>query len=387
MQFEFATANRILFGPGRLSEVPSLAGDLGRRAFLLTGKTPDRTTRLLTGLEEQGIACITSSVPGEPTTDVVLEASDIARRESCDLVIAFGGGSVVDAGKAIAALLTNGGEPLDYLEIIGKGLPLSQRSAPYIAIPTTAGTGAEVTRNAVLLSEEHRVKVSMRSPWMLPQIAVVDPELTYTMPPAVTASTGLDALTQLLEAYVSNQANPLTDGICREGLMRAARSLRRAYECGTDASAREEMCIASLFGGLGLANAKLGAIHGFAGPLGGMFPAPHGVVCAALLPHVMQTNVQALQSRASHSDALHRYAEVARLLTDNPDAYVWDGVRWVQMLCAALNVPPLSQYGLTHGDVDAVVAKAQRAGSMKGNPIELTADELQEILQHAMVGG
>jgi alcohol dehydrogenase class IV len=296
------------------------------------------------------------------------------------MVISIGGGSVLDAGKAIAAMLTNGGELEDYLEVIGRGMPLKQHPVRHIAIPTTAGTGAEVTRNAVLASPEHHVKVSMRSPWMLPDLAVVDPELTCSMPPEVTASTGLDALTQLMEAYVSNKANPLTDGICREGLETAAASLRKAYEDGNDSQAREGMALASLFGGLALANAKLGAVHGFAGPLGGMISAPHGVICARLLPHVTQANVQVLQKRAPDSRALAKYDEVARILTGTDSARAIDGVKWIQELCSALNVRSLADFGLKEEDFAAVVAKAQKSSSMKGNPIVLTGDELTDIL-------
>jgi alcohol dehydrogenase class IV len=241
-----------------------------------------------------------------------------------------------------------------------------------------------VTRNAVLGVPEHKVKVSMRSSMMLPQVAVVDPVLTYSMPPAVTASTGLDALTQVMEVYVSNKANPLTDGVCREGLKRAGRSLRKAYEDGGDESAREDMSLASLFGGLALANAKLGAVHGFAGPLGGMISAPHGVICARLLPYVMEANVRALQGRAAGSAALGRYDEVAEILTGRPDAKAADGVARVQELCSALKVRGLREFGLRKEDFPAAVAKAKKSSSMKGNPIALTDDELGETLEKGL---
>ena len=280
----------------------------------MTGLATARTNRLLDLLAAQGIDCVTFPVSGEPTVEVVRQGVQHVRHATCDLVIGFGGGSAMDTGKAIAALMTNSGDLLDYLEVIGKGKPLTQPAAPFIAIPTTAGTGAEVTRNAVLASPEHRVKVSLRSPHMLPRVALVDPELTYSLPPQVTASTGLDALTQLIEPFVSIRANPMTDAFCREGMRRAARSLRRAYEHGNDVKAREDMSLASLLGGLALANAGLGAVHGIASVMGGMFPAPHGAVCARLLPHVMEINVRALQERQPGSDALHRYDEVARIL-------------------------------------------------------------------------
>jgi len=391
-RFEFATATRIIFGAGTLREVGPLAAEMGSRALVVTGRKPARATPLLDLLAAQGIEAITFSVAGEPTAEVTRLGTQRAREAGCDLVIGFGGGSALDTGKAVAALLTNGGDPLDYLEVIGQGQPLVRPSAPYIAIPTTAGTGAEVTRNAVLASPEHRVKVSLRSPLMLPRLALVDPQLTYSMPPEVTASTGLDALTQVMEPYVSNRANPLTDALCRDGMRRAARSLRRAYACGEqgrtkhgdDAAAREDMALASLFGGLALANAKLGAVHGFAGPIGGVFPAPHGAVCASLLPHVMAVNVRALQERFPESEALRRYDEIARILTGNERATADDGVAWVQELCDALRIPSLASYGVTPDNFPVLIEKASVASSMKGNPIQLTPDEMREILTRAL---
>ena len=392
MRFEFAAATRIIFGAGTLHEVGPLAAEMGRRALVVTGRTalrrardkPARAALLLAALAAQGINYLTFTVAGEPTTEVARMGTQGAREADCDLILGFGGGSVLDTGKAIAALLTNGGDPLDYLEVIGQGQPLSRPSAPYIAIPTTAGTGAEVTRNAVLASPEHRVKVSLRSPLMLPRLALVDPELTHSLPPEVTASTGLDALTQVMEPYVSNRANPMTDALCREGMRRAARSLRQAYEQGDDAVAREDMALTSLFGGLALANAKLGAVHGFAGPIGGMFPGPHGAICARLLPHVMAVNVRALQERSPGSKALWRYDEIARILTGNDKATADGGVAWVQELCQALQVPSLASYGMTQADFPVLIEKASTASSMQGNPIELTPDEMREILAQAL---
>jgi alcohol dehydrogenase class IV len=384
MRFEFATATRILFGPGTVREAAPLAVSFGQRALFVTGSTVERAAPFLALLKAQGIETVIFQVIGEPTVETVLAGVERAREAACDLVIGMGGGSVVDTGKAVAALLTNGGEPLDYLEVVGRGKPLTRPSAPCIAIPTTAGTGSEVTRNAVLGSPAHRMKVSLRSPFMLPRLAVVDPELTCSLPPAVTATTGLDALTQLIEPFVSNNANPLTDAICREGISRAARSLLRAYRDGRDAAAREDMAMASLFGGLALANARLGAVHGLASPLGGLVPAPHGAICARLLPFVMDVNVRGLQQRAPDSPALERYDEVARLLTGNAPAAALDGAQWVEALCADLSIPPLSRFGLSEGDIQTVVSQAQKASSMKGNSIALTDQELEGILKQAL---
>ncbi|MHC4570756.1 MAG: iron-containing alcohol dehydrogenase [Planctomycetota bacterium] len=383
MRFEFATAGRIIFGPDTIQKVASLSAEMGKRAFVVTGHTLERARPLLDQLNKQAIAYATFNVSAEPTTTTAMAAAQQARHAKSDLVISIGGGSTLDTGKVVAAMLANSGQLEDYLEVVGAGKPLSQTPVPHIAIPTTAGTGAEVTRNAVLSVPEHHVKVSMRSPLLLPRVAVVDPLLTYSMPPSITATTGLDALTQLMEAYVSNKANPMTDGICRQGLKRAARSLLQAYEHGGNAAAREDMALASLFSGLALANAKLGAVHGIAGPLGGMISAPHGVICASLLPHVMQANVKALQLRAPDSPALLRYDEIAQLLTSTATAKAVDGLAWVQNLCRTLKVPSLAKFGLKEQDFPTVVAKSQKSSSMKGNPITLTDDELTQILKKA----
>ena len=384
MRFEFATATRIIFGQGSINEVAPLAAKLGQRALLVTGKNPERGQGLFSQLREQRIDVHLFQVPGEPTTSLALEGVQVARRIGCDLVIGLGGGSVLDTGKVIAALLTNSGELMDYLEIIGRGQPLTRPAAPYIAIPTTAGTGAEVACNAVLISPEHRVKISMRSPLMMARLAVVDPTLTYSLPPAITASSGLDALTQLIEPFVSCQANPLTDSLCREGMQRVARSLRRACEDGSSQESREDMALASLFSGLALANARLGAVHGLAGPLGGMIAAPHGVICARLLPLVMEANVAACKSRAPSATALARYDEVAKILTGKAAAKAADGILWVSELCTALGLPRLGEFGLTEDNLPEAVDKAQRASSMKGNPITLTAKELTAILRKVL---
>jgi len=375
MRFEFATATRIVFGEGTLGEVPAAARAMGTRALLVTGRSGERAPLP---------AAATFAVEGEPTVELVRRGVEAAREAGADLVIALGGGSAIDAGKAIAALVANGGDVADYLEVIGKAQPLARPSLPFIAIPTTAGTGSEVTRNAVLASPEHSVKASLRGLFLLPRLAVVDPELTYELPPAITASTGLDALTQLIEPYVSARANPMTDALCLQGLRRAAGALVRAWRDGSDREARRDMALASLFGGLALANAGLGAVHGFAAPVGGMFAAPHGAVCAALLPHAMEINIRALRARAATGDALARYAEIARTLTGKAESCAEDGAAWVGHLCRELEIPPLATYGVGPTDVPALVEKAAAASSMKGNPIALTPDEMGELIGAAL---
>jgi len=384
MRFELATPARILFGEGTLAEVPPAASAMGGRALVVTGASPGRAARLMASLVEAGVTSVPLAVAGEPDVDLIRRGAEMAREERCGLVIAMGGGSAIDAGKALAAMLTNPGDPLDYLEVIGAGRPLRQASAPFIAIPTMAGTGSEVTRNAVLASPEQRVKASLRSASMLPRLAVVDPELTLGLPRAITASTGLDALTQLIEPYVSVRANPMTDLFCVDGIRRAAAALPRAWEDGGDCEARREMAWCSLLGGLALANAGLGAVHGFAAPVGGMFPAPHGAVCAAVLPHAMEINIRAMRRRAPDGEALRRFEEIARLVTGRPHATAEDGAEWIAHLVRRLEIPPLRTYGVSRDDVPALVEKAAKASSMKGNPIALTAEEMGEIITPAI---
>ena len=379
MRFEFATATRIVFGEGTAATLPELVRAFGTRPLLVTGATPARTASLVSALSAQLFP-----VPGEPTINLVREGARRAQEAACDVVISIGGGSAIDAGKAIAAIAANGGEPLEFLEVVGRGRSIAAQPLPFIAVPTTAGTGSEVTRNAVLGSPQHGVKASLRSPLMLPRVALVDPELMHALPAAVTAATGLDALTQLIEPYVSARANPLVDAICADGIGRVARALRWAYRDGANREARREMSLAALFGGLALANAGLGVVHGFAAPLGGSWRAPHGALCAALLPHGMAANVAALRARAAEHPALVKYATIARLLTGRNEATAEDGIEWVRALCAELNVPALRDWGITEADLPGVVEKAARASSMQANPLPLTSEELLDIVKAAM---
>lgn len=384
MRWEFATAARIVFGAGTCHEIGALAREWGSRALVVTGRDVRRAGPLVERLQAGGVSADVVSQPQEPSVEDVGRGAARAREAGCDLVIGFGGGAALDAAKAIAILSGQDGEALDYLEVFGRGLPLTRTGLPCLAIPTTAGTGSEVTRNAVLTSPPHRAKASLRSPLMLPRLALVDPELTFDLPPALTASTGLDALTQLIEPYTSSRAQALTDALCVEGIRRAARSLRRAYEDGRNPVAREDMAFASLSGGLALANAGLGAVHGFAAPLGGMLSAPHGAVCAALLPHVMAANVAALRARAPQHPAVARYDEIARLLTGQGQATAADGIVWVENLVRDLAIPGLSAHGLVAADIPAATAAAARASSMKANPLPLTDAELSDILRRAL---
>jgi len=384
MQFEFATAAKIVFGAGKINSIGTLIEDYGNRVLIITGAPQSISEKLLNLLNLSEANRCLIKIDFEPTVSVVREVVERARKISPNLVIGIGGGSALDTSKATAALLTNPGDVTDYLEVAGLNKPLIHPSLPLIAIPTTSGTGSEVTRNAVIGSPLHHVKVSLRSHHLLPRIALIDPELTISVPPCITASTGLDALTQLIEPFTSNSPNPLTDALCLEGIRRVAHSLSQAYDYGKDLHAREDMSLASLFSGLALANAKLGAVHGLAGPIGGQIPAPHGAICASLLPHVMAANISALTDRYPDYPSLERYAMVGRLLSGNPDANAETAIQWVQNFCLHAKIQSLSTFGLTESHFSTIIEKSLKASSMKGNPITLTENELRNILQRSL---
>ncbi len=380
MTFEFVTAGRIIVGAGRTADLPGVVSGLGARVLVCTGSHPARHGELLAAL---GKPAAVFTVTGEPTVELARNATAAAREHGADVVAAIGGGSVIDTGKAVAMLLGNGGDPLDYLEVVGSGRSITRPSVPFVAVPTTAGTGAEVTANAVLAAKAHGLKASLRSAMMIPRVALVDPLLTASCPPAVTAASGLDALTQCLEPFVSKRANPLTDGLAREGLRRAAAGLRRAYADGADIGARADMAVCSVLGGMALANAKLGAVHGLAGVIGGTADVPHGAACAALLAPVIEANVAALRSGPPGHPALARYKEVAALLTGNPAAAIEDGIAWIRETVALLAIPGLAAFGVPPEHAGDVAAKAMRSSSMQGNPVALSTGDLRAILAQA----
>jgi alcohol dehydrogenase class IV len=384
LNFEFITPTRILVGEGKALDAARLAKEFGDPALVITGSSTGRIGFLLDAISVNGIKTYVYPIKNEPTIELIQLGVEFGQENKCQVIIAIGGGSVLDAAKAISVLMTNDGDIYDYLEVIGKGKNISRQGVPLITIPTTAGTGAEVTRNAVIGSPQHHIKVSLRSPYMLAKIAIIDPSLSYSMSRSVTASTGMDALTQLIEPFVSNQANPLTDALCKEGMHRVGRSLMRVYQDGDDREARVDMALASLMSGLALANAKLGVVHGFASVIGGMLDAPHGAICARLLPPAISVNVAAIQSRNTSPDILARFDQIAQILTNRPDTVARDGVAWVENLGSFLEIPPLSQYGLTKDDFPLVIEKTTVASSTKGNPIMLTAAEMESILLKAL---
>ena len=384
MKYEFATSRRIVFGAGSLSEIGSELKEFGHSALLVIGTNPERATKLVTILNEVKITTNLYQVIGEPTVKAIKEGIGMAKKIGCDMVIGIGGGSALDAGKAIAIMVKNENDLLDYLEVIGKNQVIKKPGLPYIAIPTTAGTGTEVTRNAVILAPEQRVKVSLRSQYMLPALAVVDPTLSYSMSPETTASTGLDALTQLIEPFVCNKPNVFVDAFCREGILRVSRSIKKAYNNGLDIEARLDMSLASLFSGLALANAKLGAVHGIAGPFGGMYSAPHGMICACLLPHIIQLNVELLRIKIHDTQALERYKLISQWVTGNDKADLEEGIAWFYNLNKELNIPSLAKLGINKNEIDLIVEKSMHSSSMKGNSVDLTYQDVYDVLVRAM---
>lgn len=377
--FELSLPPRISFGPGKVDELAAIVAGLGSRVLVVTGGTPSRIDHVVNPLRADADAVSVVTVSGEPTVDDARAAAEAARALDADVVVAIGGGSPIDLAKAAAMLATNGTDPMEFIEVVGRGQPITRAPLPLVAVPTTAGTGAEVTANAVLAVPEHSVKASLRNPMMIPRHAVVDPELTLDCPPAVTAAAGMDALIQCIEPYLSPHANLMTDSWARTGMMAAGRGLVAAYEDGADLRSRTDMSLCSLLGGLSLANAKLGAVHGFAGVIGGMTGGAHGAICAALLGPVCEANL-------AHADARleNRFAHVAACLTGVPDAAAEDALHWIEHTCALLEIPPLSALGLSDADTDNVVGQAARASSMKGNPIPLSFDELAAVFRAAL---
>jgi alcohol dehydrogenase class IV len=383
MSFEFSMATRILFGEGRLSEVASIAASKGNRAFILTDSY-ERVEKLIKSLLDLKMSFYIFVVKNEPTINIVLMAIRILRESIFDVIISMGGGSTIDAGKAANALAVNPGDPLGYFEVIGSGDIIKVPPLPFIAIPTTAGTGSEVTRNSVISFPEKGIKVSLRSPFLQPTVAVVDPELSYSMPPKLTASTGFDALTQVIEPFICNASTPLTDTFCRAGIFLGSKSLLLAYNNGNNRSARQDMSLVSLFGGLALSNARLGAVHGLAGPLGGLHPIPHGVICACLLPLVMEANFRAMRSRMPNSPILIRFTEIAQLLTGKSNSDAGEAITFLFELKEKLSIPHLGKYGLVPDEIPKLIEQAQNSSSMKGNPIKLSDLELISILEQAI---
>ena len=384
VRFDLAVPADIRFGAGRITEVPQAAAGLGAgQVLVVTGSDTSRADGIRAALTAAGVSSVVFGVATEPSVNVVRAAVTVSVDADCDAVLGYGGGSALDVAKATAVLATAGTDPLDHLEVVGAGRPIVTPGLPCIAVPTTAGTGSEVTRNAVLSAGA--VKASLRSPLLLPKVAVVDPDLLAGLPRPVIAASGMDALSQLIEPFLSRRANPFSDALARDGIRRSARSLRRAWLDGmADPEVREDLALASLFGGMCLANSGLGAVHGIAAAAGARLSAPHGAVCAAVLAASIEINLRALRDRAPDQPALRRLTEVAGLLTDQPQATAEDGIGWLQELTETLTIAGLAHYGLDQAEVPELVSGAQQASSMRANPIELSDSEVSEIVTRSL---
>lgn len=388
--FTIAALPAIVFGDGTRRRLPELAAQFGSKVLLVTGATSfvqsPAWPELLDGLAARHLHQAHMTVSGEPSPALVDGAAAQFRGAGIDVVIGIGGGSVLDAAKAIAGLLRVDNSVMDYLEGVGPELPYQGPSVPFIAVPTTAGTGSEATKNAVLSEHgEHSFKKSFRHDQLVARYAVIDPELLATCPPALIAADGMDALTQLLESYVSLKANPFTDALALSGIAAVRDSLLAWHAGAGDVAAhRRNMAYAALLSGITLAQVGLGSVHGLASPLGAFFPMPHGVVCGTLVAACSETNIRALRQRAPHSPALAKYAELGRLLTQSPRLDDEAACAALLELLAAwtqrLQLPRLSRYGMTAADIPRVVANC-RGSSMKTNPLVLDDAEVAAILE------
>ena len=384
------TPPTILFGRGTRRHIAEHSRAFGQRVFLVTGSRSLAASGEQSFLQEQlssrGMTSVPFVVSGEPDVALVDEGARLCVAEGCELVIGIGGGSVLDAAKAVASLIPNGGSALDYLQDVpgksGKDRVVTKPSLPFVAVPTTAGSGSEVTKNAVLRIPEAALKRSMRSELMMAHVALVDPELSRDAPSHVSAPAALDALTHLLEGYVSRDAHPATDTLAFKGMKRSLAALHRIAGGATFDAEVDDLAMSSLWGGVVLANAGLGAVHGLVAPLGGRFPIPHGCGCGALLAPTFRVNVTALRQRDPGGLALTRYRRVAEVLA-GPDATLDAAADALDALRVGLGAHPLAHYGVTHDSLAGIIAGA-RGGSMKSNPIVLTDAELETILRESM---
>ncbi|NLS11380.1 iron-containing alcohol dehydrogenase [Vibrio sp. SM6] len=376
--FQFMTATRIIFGEGALQSSLSLINQYGYSVLLVTGKEHQRAQPVIDYIQAQKLRYQHVAISGEPNIAMVEQTAVVSRKFQPDVVVAVGGGSVIDTGKALAAIVPNQGNVYDYVDLVGRSVPLKTFPLPFIAIPTTAASGAEVTRSAVLKSGQDQLKVSLRSPEMVADVAIVDPTLTYGTDPYTSGRGALYAFTHLMEAYVCGDPNPLTDMICEEGLKRLAHSIYLGC-LEDDAKGRHDLSFAAMLGGMAITNAKLGAAHALASALGGKLDAPHSVISAQLAPHVMRENIAAAKI-AKRGDVIERYQAIARILTGQDDADAQDAVVWLEQALVTLQLPTLRSFGVCQTSFEQVANDALMSVAIKGNPLPLTHERLTYIL-------
>ncbi len=391
--FSIARLPRIEFGSGSFNRTAELSTQFGRRALIVTGArsfpASERWHQLMQQFDALGISFQHVTIDGEPSPGAVDDAVNEYANANIEVVLGIGGGSAMDAAKAIAGLLRVGQSVMDFLEGVGPELPYTGPAVPLIAVPTTAGTGSEATKNAVLSKQgKDGFKKSFRDDRLVAEVAIVDPDLLSTCPGDVIAANGMDALTQLIESYVSTKSNVFNDALGISGLRAARDGLVRLYQsAGTDAQARERMAYASLISGINLAQTGLGSVHGLASPLGAFYPVPHGVVCGTLVAAATEMNINAMFDREADNPALDRYARVSEVLSQkrfkSRDEALEQLVQLLKQWTEDLMLQGLSGYGLKHEDIDHVVAHS-RGSSMKTNPIVLTDEEIKAILVERM---
>jgi alcohol dehydrogenase class IV len=377
--FQFMTPTKIVFGPGALEQSLSIVNQYGYSVLLVTGENSQRASIVIDYLLEQNMRYQHLAVSGEPNITMVEEAAAVSRRFKPDMVIAMGGGSAIDMGKSLAAIIPNQGNVYDYVEVVGRNVPLKSNSLPMITIPTTASTGAEVSNKAVLRSAQDQVKVSLRSPNIFPDIAIVDPSLTYTTKASIVSRGAMATFNHLLEAYVCGEPNPLTDMICEQGLKKLSENVIAAT-VDADAKAREQLSFAATLGGIAISNVKLGAAHGLSSSLGGKLNIAHSIITARLAPIVMAENI-AVAQQEGRADIIARYKIVSEIMTKNSHARHDDCIGWAQMMLEQLRLPSLTDYGICQTSFDQVARDALQSNSIKGNPVPLTEQRLIYILQ------
>lgn len=377
--FQFMTSTKILFGEGTMESSLSILNQYGYSVLLVSGKNLQRAKPILKYLKKHNMRYQHVSLSGEPNITMIEESAVIGRKFKPDMVVAIGGGSVIDMGKALSAIIPNQGDVYDYVEVVGRNVPLKVDPISFIAIPTTASTGAEVTNKAVLRSGQGSVKVSLRSSELLPDVAIIDPSLTKNTPAHITNRGLMETFTHLMEAYVCGDPNPLTDMVCEEGFKRIALASKK-LTVEIDASVRSDLAFAAMLGGMAISNAKLGAAHGLASSIGGKIVAPHSIITARLAPYVMQENIAAAEQR-DRQDILKRYKRIAVLLTEDYQANYEDAVDWTEMMLDKLKLPNLAEFGLCMTSFEKVAFDGMQSVSIKGNPIPLTSDRLIYILE------
>jgi alcohol dehydrogenase class IV len=381
MDFTFYSPDEIIFGCGKIDDIGKVASRFGRKAMIcLRGSSIEKhgiLEKVRLSLSQAGVDCFVERFPsGEPIVSDIDQGARLAREKQPDLIIGVGGGSTIDTAKAISGMATHDGSVVDYLEGVGRGWTLSKPTLPFIAVPTTAGTGAEVTKNAVIASREGKYKKSIRSALLVPDVALLDPELSLTVPADITAETGMDALTQLIESYVSIKAQPIPTALALYGIELCGKYLQRACRNGGDKEAREGMMLASLLSGLALANSGLGAAHGIAAALGAIAEVPHGRACAMLLPGVMRLNLPHVTKQ---------FAEIGRRLglkdRQNERLLAEEMVEYVEALCQKIGIPTrLGAKGQFDHLIPQLVAGSQ-GSSMKGNPVVLSEEQIESVIK------